>query len=200
MDIRRLTPDDPRKREVIVLLADSFENHPLFNYAFPSAAPRHAILHRLFRPILEDALIFGRVDVAIADEIVGVLLWYPPRKYPMTIRRALRGLPDYLRIALRHPLGLLKLCRIQAALDHLRPKQRHCHGYFLGGRAGARVGPILGRKMLEEAHANGWSAYLQTQDARTVALYLKLGFELVQSAFSTLPGAPLTSTMWRSAR
>ncbi|WP_363349473.1 hypothetical protein [Methylocystis echinoides] len=185
---------------MILLLADTFQNHPLFDFAFPRVASRRAILRRLFRPIVEDALIFGRVDVAVADDIVGVLLWYPPGAYPMTTRRALRGLPDYLRIACRDPLGLFKLYRIQAALDRLRPKQPHCHGYFLGGRAGARIGAILARKLLEEVDANGWPAYLETQDSRTVALYLKLGFDLIKSAFPTLPGAPLTSTMWRSAR
>ena len=180
------------------MLSDAFERNPLFEYAFPAHASKGRALRPLFEAILDDVVRFGFADVAFADEIVGVLLWYPPCRYPMPISRALAGLPSYLRVAASNALGLLKLYRVHAALERLRPQQPHCHGYFLAGREGIRVGAPLGRHMLDEADANAWPVYLETQDNRTVALYLRLGFEIVKSHIVTAPGAPATWTMWRS--
>lgn len=200
LEIRRLTANDPQKGAVALMLAEVFERSPVFEYAFPSIDSRRAALRALFDGVVDDVVNFGCADIALADEIVGALLWYPPGRYPMQITRALSGLPNYLSVAASSPSGLLKLYRIQRALDRFRPAHPHCHAYFLAGRRGLRISSLLGKRMLEEADANAWPAYLETQDSRTVALYLRFGFEVVQSRIMTLPGAPATWTMWRRPR
>jgi hypothetical protein len=200
LEIRRLTADDPRKGAVVLMLAEVFERSPVFEYAFPTIASRGVALRALFNGVVDDVVRFGCADIALADEVVGALLWYPPGRYPMQVTRALSGLPSYLSVAARNPFGLLKLFRIQQTLDRFRPAQPHCHGCFLAGRPGARVSYLLGRRMLDEADANAWPAYLETQDSRTVALYLRFGFEVVESRIMTSPGAPATWTMWRHPR
>jgi hypothetical protein len=181
-------------------MAESFFDSALFVFAFPSETARRFALRELFEAIVDDALRFGRIEGAYADRMVGALLWYPPGAYPMTLRRELRGLRNYLRVLARSPLGVLKLYRGQAAFDRLRPRTPHCHAYFLAGQTGMRTGAALSRRMVEEADANNWPIYLETQDPRAVILYRRFGCVLLQDGVEILPGAPPTWTMWRPAQ
>ena len=119
-------------REAATMLACAFDDGPLFRLAFPRAASRSKILQTLFTTVIKDAVRFGRVEVAYNHKIVGMLVWYPPGGYPMSIPRILRHLAQYARIAAVSPVGVLKLFRAQTTLNRLRPKQPHCHGYFFG--------------------------------------------------------------------
>ena len=127
------------------MLAYAFDEHPLFRLAFPKAASRSMFLQTLFATVLKDAIRFGRVDVACSHKIVGMLIWYPPGCYPMSKSRILRLLPHYARLVAVSPVGIMKLFRAQTTLNGFRPKQPHCHGYFLGGRQGERVGTVTPR-------------------------------------------------------
>ena len=187
-------------QEATTMLAYAFDEHPLFRLAFPKAASRSMILQTLFATVLKDAIRFGRVDVACSHKIVGMLIWYPPGCYPMSKSRILRLLPHYARLVAVSPVGLMKLFRAQTTLNGFRPKQPHCHGYFLGGRQGERVGTGLAKCLLNEADDKGWPIYLETQERRSVNLYARLGFKLLQDGIETLPGGPLTWTMWRAPR
>src|SRR3984893_16378113 len=168
-------------QEATTMLAYAFDEHPLFRLAFPKAASRSMILRPLFATVLKDAIRFGRVDVACSHKIVGMLIWYPPGCYPMSKFRILRLLPHYARLVAVGPLGLMKLFRAQTTLNVLRPKEPHCHGYFLGGRQGERVGTVLAKCLLNEADDKGWPIYLETQERRSANLYARLGFKMLQA-------------------
>lgn len=198
LHIRRLAKAaGPERDQAALMMSEVFDENPLFQSAFPQSDVRRVALQALFHALLDDAARFGCVDAAFTDRIVGILLWYPPGGYPMPMSRALRGLPQYLQIVANSPSGVFKLYRAQAALDRVRPEQPHCHGHFMGGRAGARITALLGRRMLDEADAHDWPIYLETQERRAVNLYLRLGFEVLKSV-ETLPGGPPTWTMWRA--
>ena len=100
--------------------------------------------------------------VACSHKIVGMLIWYPPGCYPMSKSRILRLLPHYARLVAVSPVGLMKLFRAQTTLNGFRPKEPHCHGYFLDGRQGERVGTVLAKCLLNEADDKGWPIYLET--------------------------------------
>ena len=187
-------------QEATTMLAYAFDEHPLFRLAFPKAASRSKILQTLFTTVLKDAIRFGRVEVACSHKIVGMLIWYPPGCYPMSKSRILRLLPHYARLVAVSPVGLMKLFRAQTTLNGFRPKEPHCHGYFLGGRQGERVGTVLANRLLNEADDKGWPIYLETQERRSANLYARLGFKMLQDGIETLPGGPLTWTMWRAPR
>jgi hypothetical protein len=51
---------------------------------------------------------------------------------------------------------------------------------------------------LNEADDKGWPIYLETQERRSANLYARLGFKMLQDGIETLPGGPLTWTMWRA--
>ena len=70
-------------QEATTMLTYAFDEHPLFQLAFPKVASRSKILQTLFTTVLKDAIRFGRVEVACSHKIVGMLIWYPPGCYPM---------------------------------------------------------------------------------------------------------------------
>jgi hypothetical protein len=187
-------------QEAATLLVRAFGDGSLFQFAFPDSATRHRFLQVLFTNILKDAMRFGRVEIAYNQTMAGILIWYPPGRYPVTIARELRYLLQYARVVVSSPLGVLKLVRTQAKLNRIRPKQPHCHGYFLGGRPGEVIGKLLVNRLFDEADKIRAPVYLETQDRRSVNLYTRLGFKMLHDRFETIPGAPLTWTMWREPR
>ena len=68
------------------------------------------------------------------------ILRYPPGCYPMSKSQILRLLPHYVRLVAVSPVGLMKLFRAQTTLNGFRPKEPHCHGYFLDGRQATGCG------------------------------------------------------------
>jgi hypothetical protein len=185
------------KREAALMLASAFDDSPLFRLAFPEPASRGRILRTLFAIVLADAVRCGQVEVAYNHQIAGVLIWYPPGCYPMSATRILRYLPGYLRMVAMSPTGILRLFRAQATLNRVRPRQPHCHGYFLGGRPGGHVGSALLRCLFNKVDEKSWPIYLETQDPRAAKWYGRLGFTMLHDGCETVPGGPLTWTMWR---
>lgn len=201
-EVRNMTaPSHAERSETAAMLAEVFSGSPLFLLAFPEARARDASLQSLFTAILDDAVRFGKVETAYdQDVVIGALIWYRPGNYPMTAARIFRQMPRFLRIAARSPSGTLKLARVQSTLDRLRPNEPHCHGCLLGGRPGKRIGAFLGKRLLQEADENHRPVYLETQDRRTINLYAQLGFKILNDGVESIPGDPLTWTMWREPR
>ena len=95
------------------------------------------------------------------------------------------------------PRGIAELKRAGRDFDKRRPREPHCYASFLAGSDGARVSFQLSRALIEEADAHDWPIYLETQNSRTVALYRRMGFEIMDDGFEYFSGGPLTWTMWR---
>jgi len=198
LELRRVTAFSPAElREAATMLTAAFDGSPLFRLAFPRAEVRSKITHILFTTVLKDAVRFGQVEIAHNGKVAGVLIWYPPGNYPLSLSRTLRLMPDYARMVMAAPAGIMKLFRAQLTLNRYRPSQPHCHGYFLGGRPGEQVGSILVKRLFKVADEMGRPIYLETQERRSVKLYARLGFKMLQNGIETLPGGPLTWTMWR---
>jgi hypothetical protein len=193
--VSELAPE--QLEEVAELLARAFDDTSLFQVSYPSPALRNWVLRALFATILKDAMRFGRVEIAHTHQIVGVVIWYPPGRYPMSVMRILRHMPEYLRITAASPLGVFKLFRAQLTLSAYRPKEPHCHGYFLCARPGNHVGVTLIKRVLKQVDELGMPIYLETQEGRTPNLYARFGFQMVRNGIETLPAGPLTWTMWR---
>ncbi len=199
--IRRVAKLSGAERaDAVNMMAEAFHENPLFRWGFPELHIRGAVLRMFFAAALEDAMRFGRLEVAYKDEMVGCLIWYPPGAYPLPPLRILRGLPKYLGMLGSGPAGVFKLFRTQVMLDRLRPAAPHCHAYFLGARRCGPIGLALGRNFLREADANAWSVYLETQEPRTIALYSRLGFKTLAAEVVADIGGPKNWTMWRTPR
>jgi hypothetical protein len=201
VEVRPVTGlSDAEFREAVALLVKAFDGSTLFQLAFPEPVARHKLVDLLFSAALKDALRFGQVELAYNAHITGVFIWYPPGLYPLSALRTMRLLPEYLRMLWAAPLGIAKLARANLTLNRLRPRVPHCHGYFLGGGPGEQVGSLLGRRVLRIADEVGHPIYLETQEPRAVNLYTRHGFRMLENGIETVPGGPLTWTMWREPR
>jgi hypothetical protein len=54
--------------------------------------------------------------------------------------------------------------------------------------------------VLQIADEVGHPIYLETQEPRAVNLYFRFGFRMLEDGIETVPGGPLTWTMWREPR
>lgn len=183
--------------EIAALFTEAFDTNALFVKAFPRRETRRAAMRMLFDALVADAARFGGIHVAQCDAVVGALLWYPPGAYPITGARIARQIHRFLAMLARSPSGVFELHRAQDVFDRRRPREPHCHASFLAGRAGERVSLQLARALIAHADANDWPIYLETQNLRSVALYQRMGCELISDGFECFPGGPITWTMWR---
>jgi hypothetical protein len=90
-----------RLPEVGAVFAGSHGEYPPFRHLFPYPTRRAQVLARFFTATVRDALPFGVVDAAIADDgqLLGVAVWLPPGAFPWSTRRKLRSVPMLLGVA-----------------------------------------------------------------------------------------------------
>jgi len=163
-------------------LARAFHDDPLMIYAIPDAAERTRLLPDVYARMIRFGTLTGEVYVT-AGTLEGVALWLPPNvKWTrenieasgMHETPAVIGNDAYQRY--RDVVG-----REWQARERDMPTA--CWYLFLlgveprsqrRGLGGALMRPILIRSDSEQV-----ACYLETENARNVAFYLKHGFELI---------------------
>ncbi len=163
-------------------LARAFHDDPLMIYAIPDAAERTRLLPDVYARMIRFGTLTGEVYVT-AGTLEGVALWLPPNaKWSrenieasgMHETPAVIGNDAYQRY--RDVVGREWQARER---DMTAP----CWYLFLlgveprsqrRGLGGALMRPILNRSDSEQV-----ACYLETENARNVAFYLKHGFELI---------------------
>ena len=100
--------------EVGAVFAGSHGVYPPFRHLFPDPTRRAQVLARFFTATVRDALPFGTVDAAIADDgrLLGVAVWLPPGAFPWSTRRKLRSMPMLLGVAWVAPGAFLDFARM----------------------------------------------------------------------------------------
>ena len=163
-------------------LARAFHDDPLMIYAIPDAAERKRLLPDVYARMIRFGTLTGEVYVT-AETIEGVALWLPPNaKWTrenieasgMHETPAVIGNDAYQRY--RDVVG-----REWQARE--RDITTACWYLFLLGvepRVQRRgLGGVLMRPILERADAEHVVCYLETENQRNVAFYLKQGFDLI---------------------
>lgn len=191
------------RRQAVELLARSFQHQPHFIDLFPDPDARERALPHVFAALYRDALTHGRIDAATKDgELVGVAVWYPPRKYPLSARRQLAALPDIARLAVTAVGSLRRVLQFQASAARLHPEQPYAYLAAVGVDPSAQ-GAGVGRRLLESglarADAAGDGCYLETHTPALVAWYQQLGFEVRHGEVAFTSGGPPNWTMQRPA-
>ncbi|MFF5847280.1 GNAT family N-acetyltransferase [Streptomyces massasporeus] len=189
-------------RELIVrLLDDAFQDDPVSGWVFPGAADRRAKHPALMAAFTDIVLAAGRIDVT--EDGSACALWLPvpadeghddgdagDDEGPAQVREAVD--PDNERI---EAIG-----RLTAAVH---PAGRaHEYLWMIGvapGRQGEGLGTALIEAVLDRCDREGLPAYLEASNARSRALYERLGFEPAGPALD-LPDGPAMWPMWREPR
>jgi GNAT superfamily N-acetyltransferase len=185
------------------LLAAALQNDPGWTYVVPDLGRRLTALHTVTRVALRDALGFGSVLAARdGDRLVGVAVWLPPGRYPMSGRRKLRTMPAMTALALRAPRDIRNLSRFGASVDAAFPAEPVWYLQVLGVHPDLQrrgLGNRLLQPVLTEAERSGVACYLETAEPRNVAYYQRVGFSLIGPPAPLYPGGPPMARMTKPA-
>ncbi len=163
-------------------LARAFHDDPLMLYAIPDPAERARLLPEVYARMVRFGTLAGEVYVT-AGALDGVALWLPPNaKWTrenieasgMHLMSSLIGADAYQRY--REVVG-----REWQARE--RDMTGACWYLFLLGVEPSRqrrgLGGAMMRPVLERAGVEQVACYLETENQRNVAFYLKQGFEMI---------------------
>jgi GNAT superfamily N-acetyltransferase len=179
----------------------AFHDGPFFRFVFPSDHQRarsvRIIHHTVFAHPGRDARIRTARDAR--DRIVGLSLWLPPGRHPLSTTVQLAQLPGSLRAVYRQPRTLSVGLAYARATAPLHPHEPHWYLSILMTDPTAQrtgVGSAMMTEALTRVDADGVGAYLETANESNVPYYEKFGFAL-RATVQPLPGGPPRYSLWR---
>jgi ribosomal protein S18 acetylase RimI-like enzyme len=197
--VKQLEPSDAGVAGVV--LAASHHNYPAFRLQFPDPRVRHRVLLPFQTAAARDVAIYGSLLGAYVDDhLVGVALWQPPGRFPLSPSRKARMTPALLRAALAAPRAFPRFARSGAALERTFPDEPVWYLETLGIHPNAQrrgVGSALLADGLAIVDADHVACHLHTSDEANLAYYRRWGFELTFPAFPAGPGGPTYYGMTR---
>jgi ribosomal protein S18 acetylase RimI-like enzyme len=193
------------RREVTeagVVAGRAFADGPFFRFLFPDDEQRiHSlrIIHRtVFRHPGPGAVLRTARDSQ--HRIVGLALWIPTGRYPLSAMSQMSQLPGSLRAFYRRRGALRIGVAYSRATAPLHPKEPHWFLWVLMTdplHQGRGIGSALMVDGLTRVDAEGVGAYLETNNETNVAFYERFGFTLRSTVQPVADGPPLF-TMWRA--
>ncbi len=181
------------------VLMDAFSAHPLRQHVLPGARRRRIAIASGDTALFAEAVLCGTGYVAIVDgQIVGVLSWLEPEEHPRPRWRAVALDLARAPFLLCPPHGFRAL-GFQKAIDKFHRNEPSLYftiaaTYRHMQRRG--IASALIRRMLARADEMKCSVFLETSNQKNLALYGRLGFEIVDSA-SPIRGGPEVFAMLR---
>jgi GNAT superfamily N-acetyltransferase len=163
-------------------LSRAFNDDPLMIYTIPEPAERSRLLPEVYARIIRFGLLAGEVHTT-AGAVEGAAIWMPPNaKWTrenleasgMYELASLIGNDAYQRY--RDVVGREWQARERDMTD------AYWYLFILGvepSRQRRGLGGALMRPVLERADSEQLACYLETENERNVAFYLKEGFELI---------------------
>ena len=182
MSAKTLRLTDAQIPAAAATLARAFYDDPLMLYAIPDSTERTRLLPDVYARMIRFGLLAGEVH-ATASAPDGVAIWLPPNAKWSRENIEASGL---------HQLGTLigndAYQRYREVVGReWQARERDitapCWYLFILGVEPSRqrrgLGSALMRPILERADAEHLVCYLETENERNVAFYLKQGFELI---------------------
>lgn len=170
------------RAQATAVLARAFLPYPLYLHFFPDPAERQKRTAPALGLLIRYCLRYG--EVYSTSDSLGAACWLPPGAEYLTMWRMLRvGL-----IMFPFQIGLTaakRLERVGAHFEAIRRRampQPHWYLMLLGvdpAHQGQGVGRALVQPVFERADTAGLPCYLETQVETNVAIYRRLGFEVV---------------------
>jgi len=190
--------EDHDRGQAIETLTLAFGADPMLRYLAPADETYERVAPTFFG-CLFDLRAHGGGEVRVTDDVSAVSLWNPPGGN--------RHGADHVEAVWAEQV----LARLDAAelermevfgetLSSIHPEEPHWYLGVVGvrpDRQGEGLGGAVIRAVLCDPLAEGDPAYLVTALERNLAIYRRLGFELL--AESDIPGGPHLWGMWRES-
>ncbi|MGK5546347.1 GNAT family N-acetyltransferase [Streptomyces sp. URMC 127] len=199
-EVRRARPEE--RDAISLLIGEAFMEDPVSCWVFPDEEHRRAVHPRFFGVFLDAALRAGWVDVT--DDLSAAALWIPVRaEEPGEGGGGGEGDDEIGRqLALAAPGN--DRARIVGELTEAAHPGDRSHYYLptivaAPGRRSEGRGRALLAPVLDRCDREGVPAYLEASNARSKALYERLGFVFTGTPID-LPDGPRMWPMWREPR
>ena len=180
----RSVAPEPSKARLTQTLTRAFANDPMMTFIFPEDNVREEVLPWFLGSVISYCQRYGEVESS--PDADAVACWLTPGNTRVTPLRQMRG----EGILTPFKLGFERFGRLMA-LQNYMTKEHHAHApephyylYLLGvdpASWGRGLGRNLMGKMLARADSEGVPCYLETQNEKNVAVYEKVGFEVMSS-------------------
>jgi GNAT superfamily N-acetyltransferase len=168
--------------EAAAMLARAFHHDPLMVYTIPDAAERAGLLPEFYERMVRFGHLSGMVHTT-AGAIEGAAVWLPPGVKWTRERVEAAGLHELSKILGDAALGRFR--EVVGREAQARERDMTAPYWYLlllgvepaaqrRGIGGALIEPIIGRAAREN-----FTCYLETEQPRNVAFYLKRGFEVI---------------------
>ncbi|MEU6388618.1 GNAT family N-acetyltransferase [Streptomyces sp. NPDC046939] len=193
--IRRARADE--RDFVVGLLDEAFMDDPVSSWVFPDPAHRRARHPYLMGAFTDATFADGYID--LLEDGTAVALWMDiPAAPDEPGAGADEDGPAQVRAAVDSDNERVE--QIARLTEAAHPAGRaHVYLWMIGvkpGRQGEGLGTALMAQVLERCDREGLPAYLEASNARSRALYERLGFVFTGTAVE-LPGGPSLWPMWR---
>jgi GNAT superfamily N-acetyltransferase len=200
--IRALTARDASAGGAV--LAASHAEYPAFRALVPDPHVRSRVLRPFQTAAVRDAARYGIAAGAyLGDRLVGVALWQPPGRFPLSPLRKARMAPALAQAVIAAGSTFPRFARTGAALERAFPTQPSWYLQALGVHPSAQragVGGALLAAGLALVDAATMACHLHTSDPANVEYYQRWGFQLTQPAFPAGTDGPTYYGMTRPAR
>ena len=163
-------------------LARAFDDDPLMIYAIPEPAERARLLPELYARIIRFGLLAGEVHTT-AGAVEGAAIWMPPNAKWTRENLEASGMYELASLIGNDAYQRYRDVVGREWQARERDMPAACWYLFILGvepRVQRRgLGGALMRPVLERADSEQLACYLETENERNVAFYLKQGFELI---------------------
>lgn len=180
------------------MLADAFEDDPVWLWIAPDQRRRQRFLGQMFAQVIR-----SRVEAGLAyttSDIGGAAVWAEPSRWKLNTVENMRCLIPSIRAIgpgpLRRAIGALTI------IEKLHPTEPHWYLEFLAAhvdRRGQGYGSALIQPILDRCDAEGMPAHLESSKAENLPFYNRFGFEVTRE-FSLGDGSPPMWAMWREPK
>jgi GNAT superfamily N-acetyltransferase len=166
----------PELDRVSEVLAQAFEDDPVFSWLLPDESKRAWQLLRFFKLEVERRVLpHGRVWMG--DRADGVSLELPSDWWQLSPRDQTFRTPVFIRIFGRR---LPQATALTVAMEKVHPTEAHYYIPYVGvapHAQGEGLGTALLARTIARCDKEGFPAYLEATSERNAALYSRLGFQ-----------------------
>ena len=202
-NLYKLTPDDMKK--VCKVAGDAFENDPTMVFAYPDEKVRKQNSPYGFYMLYNYGIKYG-LAYATSKNLEGITIWLPPDKtYPSTWTMMRYG-GFYVMRKIGLKLKVMK--RTMKVFNYEEERHKHYvpydHWYFQNiavkpEEQGKGYGGLLISTMLKTIESDGLPIYVETNTEKSVSIYQKYGFEIIEHTIIPETDVPLWCMLRKSS-
>ncbi|MBY9004900.1 MAG: GNAT family N-acetyltransferase [Candidatus Lokiarchaeota archaeon] len=191
----KLTPK--HVKEAIKVAGNAFQEDPVTIFTYPDEGERRQNVQYGFYMIYNYGIKHG-LTYATSKNLEGITIWLPPNKVYQSFLTMMRygGFYSMRKVG----LNMKVIKKIMAVFNYEDERHKHLvpydHWYFQNiavqpEEQGKGYGGLLIRTMIKTIESEGLPIYVETNTEKSVSIYQKYGFEIIEHGIVPKTDVPL---------